>query len=964
MPPLDAATAGKDDWVTAPAPAPATAAAAPAAAAPEGKDDWVTAPAQPHAAPLGGEFGDLAAQVTAPAPEPGAIQRVIGAAAQGAVEGYGNPDTILSPKAQEWMDAKQREGGVGGFLAGLGSTAAEDVGKVGGAIAGATSALYRGAQGAVAQTGAELGAPQLGRDIASIPDAFMGSPHMLERGPPITALQVQARDGVGIMEAWNRAHAENTAAIADIGKATDIDGAIAAAGKAAESPATGGLADTLAGADALDAQAAARQPVVSAEDAGRASAMGDQTAASALPDADVTAPDSGTSRALPYQALPAEPKRLIQFLREPTTHFEGTPHAFTIPGGVQDVGGDVAAAIGGPKGRPGLISNTGRTLDDATQHAWDGGYFPDHDQRPEINDLLNAISEDHNGLAQYSINDQDAVAARQYAQDHNEEIDRIAAQTGIDTRGMTRDQFFDAVSDHLSSQEQAAAQNASDAEHQDSFDKAIASAKSDGVDFGTTTPRSLAELDDEYRQEEAARPAIDSAPNAAGSGPVAPDAGSGQTGGGQGGSVTGVVGRDGTQASVAGQSAPQPQSVGAAAASRDTTALTAFGRTAREIRGQQADMELADLMRTPQPGDARDIVPGATQTRSEIEQKPSVSLEAKGLRQEFRDGFTEHEKENNDIYHQHINDVVPTAEMRGTMADMREANWKAREQTVFGGTPNDDLFGAEPHGDTAGADPNGQPVSTAPVVKHITDLLARPVEKHNSYLKKEFQPFLDAMTDDKGKPVVIGAKELFGIREEMGRKVKDMATNTDLAHVRSQFGDLMKATDDTITTAAPDYRAMMDEYKAASGPINAAERLGDMPLKITNGSDRVITFGQLDRYMKALWAERNGPNAYAKAKSIPQSTWDHLMLLHERLARSASSKELAKAQGSDTSQMMMELARKGAIGGLHAVVGAATHGVGNIVLPTLIKQFDHARGAKRVDRELRPKLSRYPTPQP
>lgn len=900
---------------------------------PKKADPAPSAPTEHWAAPTGGEYGDLEAQSTAPAPEPGAIQRVIGEGVKGAVEGYGDPasQTILSPKAQEWMDAKQREGGVGGFLAGLGSTAAEDIGKVGGAVAGVAGGLYRGAQGVVAQTGAELGAPQLGRDIASIPDAFMGSPHMLEHAaaaaPSITALQVQARDGGGIMQAWQRARAENTAAIADIGAATDIDGAIAAAGKAAEAPTTAAIPLT-------------------ADEAGRASAMADQTAASLQPEADITAPDAGTPGASPYQTLPKEPKRLIQFLREPTTHFEGTPNAITIPGGVQDVGGDVAASIGGPKGRPGLISNTGRSLDDATQHAWDGGYFPEHDQRPEINDLLNAIRDDHNGAARYSIHDQDAIDAHQYAQNHNEEIDRIASQTGIDTRGMTRDQFFDAVSDHLSTDEQAAAQVAADVEHQNAFDKAIASAKSDGADYGTIAPRSLAELEDEYRQEEAARPTLRGPANDAGSGSVTADAGAGQAGGGQGGSVAGTGGRGGTQASVAGQSAPQPQSVGAAAASRDTTALTQFGRSAREIKGQQADMELADLMRTPQPGDARDIVPGATQTRSEIEQKPSVSLEAKGLRQEFRDGFTEHERENNDIYHRHIDDVVPTAEMRGTMADMREANWKAREQTVFGD------------------DSNGQPVSTAPVVQHITDLLSGPVEKHNSYLKREFQPFLDAMTDDKGKPIVVGAKELYGIRQEMGRKVKDMATNTDLAHVRGQFGDLIKATDDVITTAAPDYRAMMDEYKAASGPINAAERLGDMPLKITNGSDRVITFGQFDRYMKSLWMERNGPNPYAKAKSIPQATWDHLMLLHERLARSASSKELAKAQGSDTSQMMMELMRKGAIGGLHAAVATVTHGVGNIVLPTLIKNYDHARGVKRVHGELHPKLSRYPTVQP
>lgn len=75
----------------------------------------------------------------------------------------------------------------------------------------------------------------------------------------ITAREVQARDGVGMMEAWRRAHAENTAApaesIAAIGSASDINGAIAAAGTAAEKPSGGATAAGIL--DALDTQAAA-----------------------------------------------------------------------------------------------------------------------------------------------------------------------------------------------------------------------------------------------------------------------------------------------------------------------------------------------------------------------------------------------------------------------------------------------------------------------------------------------------------------------------------------------------------------------------------------------------------------------------------------------------------------------------------------------------------------------------------
>ncbi|MGD0106399.1 MAG: hypothetical protein ABSC06_20525 [Rhodopila sp.] len=179
--------------------------------------------------------------------------------------------------------------------------------------------------------------------------------------------------------------------------------------------------------------------------------------------------EPGTPGVTAYATQPKEPKRLIQFLRE-STRTGNDIHATVIPGGLRDVGGDVASIIGGPKGRPGLINNaSGRHLDDATLHAWENGYFPEHDQRPDINHLLDAIGEDHTGNAQYSIHDQDAAEAYRYAQAHNAEIDRIASETGIEPKGRTRDQFFDAVADHASTEEQARVYREIDRAHADAY---------------------------------------------------------------------------------------------------------------------------------------------------------------------------------------------------------------------------------------------------------------------------------------------------------------------------------------------------------------------------------------------------------------------------------------------------------------------------------------------------------------
>jgi hypothetical protein len=143
-------------------------------------------------------------------------------------------------------------------------------------------------------------------------------------------------------------------------------------------------------------------------------------------------------------------------------------------------------------------------------------------------------------------------------------------------------------------------------------------------------------------------------------------------------------------------------------------------------------------------------------------------------------------------------------------------------------------------------------------------------------------------------------------------------------------------------------------------PINEKERLADIRLKITNGSDRVITFGAFDRYMKSLWMERHGPNPYAPAKDISQATWDHLMMLHERLARSASADELAKTKGSDTTQLMMDMVKKGALGAAHIAAAKLTGGLGNIAIPYITKQFETNRAQKKVGQHLNPDLTKYP----
>jgi len=94
---------------------------------------------------------------------------------QAAKQAWQETPALLDPKAQEVLDNVQRAGGVRGYLAALGSTAAMDLDY----LNKATVAAFRGGQEFASAALAKI--PFIGeqgaRDIAAIPEAFMGTPH-------------------------------------------------------------------------------------------------------------------------------------------------------------------------------------------------------------------------------------------------------------------------------------------------------------------------------------------------------------------------------------------------------------------------------------------------------------------------------------------------------------------------------------------------------------------------------------------------------------------------------------------------------------------------------------------------------------------------------------------------------------------------------------------------------------------
>lgn len=302
---------------------------------------------------------------------------------------------------------------------------------------------------------------------------------------------------------------------------------------AAEPGATGVGGNTTARAGAAGSHANSGEP----EHAGGAAKLGTGTEGSGGAATEGVAGAESGAAASPYTRVPKEPERLINFLRRATADGK--------PGGLRDSTGDISAIVGGTKGRPGLINNrTGQSLDDATLRAWQAGYFPGLDQRPSINDLLDAIRDDHAGNPRYSMHDQDAADAYDQANAQNSEIDHLADRHGIDPTGLTREQFFDKIAEKLSLDElEHEIRNAADTGFAD-MDAAI---RDVGEPPGYDTARSAEDLENEARQEDASRPAQQGAGRGPGPGHAGTSPDNGKGGGEQVGGGAGAAGGTGAE---------------------------------------------------------------------------------------------------------------------------------------------------------------------------------------------------------------------------------------------------------------------------------------------------------------------------------------------------------------------------------------------------------------------------------
>lgn len=206
--------ASDDAFSAAFAPPPKSAPASAPASSPEHDDAFSAAfapPAPPTTAPAAAEMSavdDYGRPIpsTGPTAAGTSVGRILDATAHGIASGFGSGPIGIAPQTEALLSRPE-----------IGITPGTDGGNAlqrfndqwvvrplaaaGDLVARGAGALYGGYQAGVAQAGTEVGSPQLGRDLAAIPDAFAGSPDMLAAHAPEVAPEAAAPAAAPAVEA-------------------------------------------------------------------------------------------------------------------------------------------------------------------------------------------------------------------------------------------------------------------------------------------------------------------------------------------------------------------------------------------------------------------------------------------------------------------------------------------------------------------------------------------------------------------------------------------------------------------------------------------------------------------------------------------------------------------------------------------------------------------------------------------
>lgn len=379
---------------------------------------------------------------------------------------------------------------------------------------------------------------------------------------------------------------------------------------------------------------------------------------------------------------------------------------------------------------------------------------------------------------------------------------------------------------------------------------------------------------------------------------------------------------------------PMARSAGAAATPSELTAMTP-----REALASRTTGERYQMAETPKPGDTTEYIPGIKPTKAEVELNPAVSREAKVLRQEHPEGWTAKDVADNEIYHEHLDNIAGTPTMALRAREARAARAERDLKSTWEGKMK--------------ADPQ-------PVFDRVAEIKAGP-DGRRPLVRRELDSVLDEFKDAKGN-TISDPEILYGVRKHIDDMLSKEAQRQNPINKRAEAAllDVKAELDGVIEAAAPGFKQYLANFQEASRPIDVMELMQEAKVGLTTGADRMISFAKFDRLMKDLVSDR-GASGVNAAKSIDNATWEKLVAMHKSMQRTAYARQLGQVAGSDTAQRMSEMMRQGAMQvAAHAVVGTATGGLGNLAIPFVSRQIKAHQTKNRLMQHINPDLSKYP----
>jgi hypothetical protein len=383
--------------------------------------------------------------------------------------------------------------------------------------------------------------------------------------------------------------------------------------------------------------------------------------------------------------------------------------------------------------------------------------------------------------------------------------------------------------------------------------------------------------------------------------------------------------------SVGPSEAPVPRSAGAAA-SRDMTSPGLATLSSADMKANRYQSEMAELLAPPATGDKTIYVKGSFPTLAERSGDPAISQQENLIRQRNPGAFIGEGKpltENNAARVAQFDDETPSRTTLDTMRDDRDAQWNADSATIL---------------------PNAKPVDFTAASDWVEGQLNDPRIQENDAVRSVLEGFADRLVDNDGKAKTDPAAA-WGIHDNLQNqiaKAKDpLNASASEKYSLSQLLAAKKLVDDALNVSTDNqFQTALDNYATASQAINAGVELEKFRPKLTNSSGAIMG-ERFHNFVVGLATLRGNPGI-DPAMSISDGTMRSLINIDTDLKRAGLIK-LGSAAGSPTN-LLGALAETIGLGGAHAIVGAATHGVGNFVLNAGIKAVAGPMAKYRLDK--------------